>query len=642
MDFQAPVLDYSRYLDAVLGGWIGKSIGGSIGARFEGNKAWIEIDPANFFPDSIPPNDDLDLQVLWLKVLEEKGPALTSDDLAAAWLEGCWYPFNEFGIFRRNWQLGIHPPDSGSFGNQFWETGMGCAIRAEIWGYCFPGAPDLAAKFAGMDGVLDHTEQAVGAEQMLAAMSSMAFFIRDPRRLIDLSIGYLPEGSTVEQQVRLALRCYDSGVPLRDARERIILVAGSSETTDVSMNIPFTLMALLYGGNDFEATLLAALNCGYDTDCTMATSAALLGQILGAGSIPERLKAPVGDELVMGIEYRRREMTLSALARDTARIGVLFARHFETLEIPSAPEMEPFPCTAVAPSTRLFVDYCGMPSAAPGDAVRVRLRVEGEVVPGSQLTVTPDCPGWLVMPPQVHPSPVLREFEFTLQAPAMDAPEANPWPQKHLFTATLSGPQGNCSEFQFGVSGAALYQLLGVFFDAVPADGDFLKLPLLRSAHHFVSPDKDYLPDASPGMLYCQMQGRLGRSPVVISHEQEIDVGRIVGLKGAYCAYLSRTVISPDEKEVFLVVGNNDSFRIDLNGEMVAGENEVLMWSPFNNVYLVKLKRGENRFLFKLLKRGDTLRFTFGLRRCKAPRLFHCNDWCVDLSDAVPSAVSPG
>ena len=144
-------IDYERYLDQILGGWLGKSIGGTIGARFEGNKSWIEIAPDQLFPDKVPPNDDLDLQILWLKVLEDKGPALTGDDLAAAWEQWCWYPFNEYGIFRRNWRLGVHPPMSGRYGNAFWESGMGCPIRSEIWGYVCPGAPDLAARFAEMD-----------------------------------------------------------------------------------------------------------------------------------------------------------------------------------------------------------------------------------------------------------------------------------------------------------------------------------------------------------------------------------------------------------------------------------------------------------------------------------------------------------
>ena len=87
-------LNYDTYLDKVLGGWIGKSIGGTLGALFEGIKCWIDLTLDEIIPETIPPNDDLDLQVLWLKVLEEKGPSLTSDDLAEAWLEGCCYPFN--------------------------------------------------------------------------------------------------------------------------------------------------------------------------------------------------------------------------------------------------------------------------------------------------------------------------------------------------------------------------------------------------------------------------------------------------------------------------------------------------------------------------------------------------------------------
>ena len=60
-------------------------------------------------------------------------------------------------------------------------------------------------------------------------------------------------------------------------------------------------------------------------------------------------------------------MTLSALARDTARIGVLLAREMNTgVEITDAPELNPLPKTAVPPLTTIDVIYNGLPETAPG------------------------------------------------------------------------------------------------------------------------------------------------------------------------------------------------------------------------------------------------------------------------------------
>ena len=36
-------ISYERYLDQILDDWVGKLMGGAIGARFEGNKGWIEV-----------------------------------------------------------------------------------------------------------------------------------------------------------------------------------------------------------------------------------------------------------------------------------------------------------------------------------------------------------------------------------------------------------------------------------------------------------------------------------------------------------------------------------------------------------------------------------------------------------------------
>ena len=626
-------ISYERYFDHVLGGWIGKSMGGAIGARFEGHKGWIEIDPDRMFPEKMPPNDDLDLQVLWLKVLEEKGAALTSDDLAAAWLEGCWYPFNEYGIFRRNWRLGIHPPMSGRFTNQFWETGEGCPIRAEIWGYVFPGAPDLAARYAAMDGCLDHTEQSVGAEMMLAAMSSMAFFVPDVRRLAAMFIHYLPEGTPIQRLTRAAFQAYDEGLSLRDARDRLMALDGNPEACDAQINVPFTFLGLLYGGNDLQETMLAALRCGYDTDCTLASAAALIGQILGASRIPQALKGPIGDELVMGIQYRRPKMTLSALAHDTARMGVLLARDLQSgVEITGAPEVRPLPATAQAPASRVSVEYEGLPAAAPGDAVRVTVRVEGALPEGTPLTVQGPA-GWTVVPATTVTGPARRAIPVTLHAP--DRP--GEWPHRHLFTVRLETSLP--VEYTFGVAGAGLWRFLGAYYDALPDENDE-RQKRRRSQHHFASLEHAYL--AEPGVdvvvAYDAWSRKLGRPAVVASYEHEVDPRRLLGLRGTYCCYLSRTVVSPQERPAYIVVGNNDAYRLYLNGEMVAEENESTWWAPFNNVYPVTLRQGANHLLLKLLKRGDDLRFTLGLRAATGERgrNQNCEDWLVDLSDGVP------
>ncbi len=626
-------LSYERYLDQILGGWLGKSMGGAIGAKFEGYKGWVEVTPDKMFPEKLPPNDDLDLQVLWLKVLEEKGASLTSDDMAAAWLEGCWYPFNEYGIFRRNWRLGIRPPASGRFTNQFWETGMGCPIRSEVWGYVFPGAPELAVRYAEKDGCLDHTAQSIGAEKMFAAMASMAFFVPDVKALTSMFIHYLPEGTPVQRMTKVALESYEQGVPLRDARDRIMFLAGFPESCDAQTNIAFTFLALLHGQNDMEKTILAAVSCGYDTDCTAATSGAFIGQILGASRIPKALKDKIGDELVMGIEYKRAEMTLTALARDTARIGVLLSRDCATaVQFEGAPEVKPLPEAARAKTLRIRSEYPGLPCAAPGDAVPVALTVEGNIPDGTQVTIEGPA-GWTIAPTSAKVCNLNRTIRVICQAPD----GVVEWPMKNLFTARITGNPPVTQTF--GIAGAGLWKFLGVYYDPLPDESNPVQAAR-RFNQHYVSMGKPYIPEPKPNVdeLYQAWSRKLGRPALVPSYEHEIDLTRMTGLRGPCCAYFARTVVSPEDREVFVVIGNNDGFRLYLNDQKVAEMDECTWWTPFNNVMKVKLKKGPNQLLLKLLRRGEDLRFTLGFRedgKKNHPGNFNCQDWLVDLADRM-------
>ena len=70
-------LIYQEYFDKVLGGWMGKCLGGAAGAPVEGIKKLIPYEHYSEVIRTDLPNDDLDLQLLWLEVLQKKGISIT-------------------------------------------------------------------------------------------------------------------------------------------------------------------------------------------------------------------------------------------------------------------------------------------------------------------------------------------------------------------------------------------------------------------------------------------------------------------------------------------------------------------------------------------------------------------------------------
>ena len=87
-----------------------------------------------------------------------------------------------------------------------------------------------------------------------------------------------------------------------------------------------------------------------------------------------------------------------------------------------------------------------------------------------------------------------------------------------------------------------------------------------------------------------------------------------------------------------IIVGNSDSYRLYFNGVLLAEVDEHVWWTPCNNVHPVVLRAGPNHLLLKLLKRGDDMRFTLGVRDRtvgEGPRGFNKEDWVVDLADLV-------
>lgn len=310
-------LNRKDYLDKVNACWLGKNIGGTLGMPVEWRR---QVNNLSFYLQDLTgdpvPNDDLDLQLVWLAAMENHGIDIDAHTLADYWLLYVTPHYAEYGTGKANLRRGLLPPLSGTVENELKDS-CGAFIRTEIWACIAPGLPAVAAKYAYEDGIVDHGNgEGTYAAAMIAAMQSAAFIVSDLRKLIDIGLSYIPADCGVARAVKLTIRLVDEGKDWRTIRDEILRqhrgVAWFGYRScisdedfekglfdgklgyDVPSNIAILILGLLVGGDDFDKMICTTVNCGEDTDCTAATAGALWGIIRGQAGIPEKWIAPIG------------------------------------------------------------------------------------------------------------------------------------------------------------------------------------------------------------------------------------------------------------------------------------------------------------------------------------------------------------
>ncbi len=329
-------LNRAEYRDKVLGCWTGKNIGGTLGAPIEGRREMFDL---TFYKQDLngtpAPNDDLDLQLVWLQAAEERGVyQLNERVLGEYWMAHITGPWNEYGIGKANMANGFQPPLSGALNNGQWKNSNGAWIRSEIWACLFPGSPDDVLEFAWYDSCVDHAGDGIYAELFTAALESAAFVVQDIRRLIEIALSKIPADCRVARSVKLACREYDAGRSLADARNAIVADSNDLGWFQAPANVAFAILGLLYGEGDFGKSLCCAVNCGDDTDCTGATVGSVLGILLGRSGIPSKWSDPIGESIqTVAINRFRLDVpaTISELTDRVVRLAEETARWNPTL-----------------------------------------------------------------------------------------------------------------------------------------------------------------------------------------------------------------------------------------------------------------------------------------------------------------------
>ncbi|MBC7328443.1 hypothetical protein H5T87_10085 [bacterium] len=109
------ILNEEEFRDKVYACWLGKVIGGTLGMPYEGQREMHNLSYYEPVPKEPVPNDDLDLQLLWLKAVEDNGPKIDAHILGRYWLKYVIVDWNEYGIGKKEYEIG----DTATFERSF-------------------------------------------------------------------------------------------------------------------------------------------------------------------------------------------------------------------------------------------------------------------------------------------------------------------------------------------------------------------------------------------------------------------------------------------------------------------------------------------------------------------------------------------
>lgn len=341
----------------VYGAWAGKCLGGAIGMAYEGVPYQPQM-TANSINIMDVPNDDLELQLVWLLGLERHGVKLSYSDLANFWKKDIQHGCDEYSVAIHNIKHGIMPPESGKCDN-FFRDGMGATIRSEVWALAFANRPDAACHFAEMDASVDHWGDGVWAEIFMANVECKILSGASIKDAIIIATCEIPTNSRLRSALDLIIDLDKNQIDENEAKTKIINALYHQNFTDCVMNVGFIVFALLWGNGEFIKTILLTVNCGRDTDCTAASCGAILGMAFGATIMPDELLGKLSDKLFLSPNIEAIAgvpLTLTDLVKRTIEVQQKLSKELPVAKYPLyRPELVK-DVTPVGKSTWLLLD----------------------------------------------------------------------------------------------------------------------------------------------------------------------------------------------------------------------------------------------------------------------------------------------
>ncbi len=315
------------YVERVYAGVLGKIIGVYLGRPFEGwpyARILEELGEINYYVHEkrgvplVVTDDDITGTFTFLRAMPDYGTtlALTPAQIGQTWLNYLieertilWWGglgnSTEHTAYLRL-KHGIPAPQSGSMAlnGKVVAEQIGAQIFIDGWAMLVPGDPALAADLARRAASVSHDGEAIYGAQVIAAMEALAFVEPDIHKLLDTAVTFIPKDSVIYRMIG-DLRDWRTTTP--DWREAFGLLAAHygydkyGGNCHMVPNHGLIVLSLLWGGDDFQKTLMIVNTCGWDTDCNSGNVGCLMGiknGLAGLEAGPD-YRGPVADRMFL-------------------------------------------------------------------------------------------------------------------------------------------------------------------------------------------------------------------------------------------------------------------------------------------------------------------------------------------------------
>jgi len=355
-----PPVTLATLTDRIRGAWLGRAVGCLLGKPVEGlsraaireilqatgrwpladwftalglpeavaaRHPWNRASRTTSLAENIhgmPEDDDLNYTMLALALMEERGRAFTTDDVADRWLKdlpGLRVFTAERAVYR-NLLDAIEPVDAARIRNPYREW-IGAQIRTDLYGWVCPGDPHAAAELAWRDARLSHVRNGVYGAMFIAAMAAAACVSPDVRTVIAAGLSVVPPRSRLAGSIALALDLARRSVPHEEAIDKLYAAHEGLHWVHVLNNVAVVAFALAESAGDFSRSICAAVSAGWDTDSNGATVGGIVGALAGAAALPDRWTRPLRGRVASSLRGFDGATFDALAARTLARTGRL-------------------------------------------------------------------------------------------------------------------------------------------------------------------------------------------------------------------------------------------------------------------------------------------------------------------------------